>query len=45
MKGNAAPRISVIIVNYNTRELLLNCLHSLQRSTEELQIIVVDNAS
>lgn len=45
MKEDFAPIISVVIVNYNTRELLLNCLHSLQRSTEELQIIVVDNAS
>ncbi|MCY3934589.1 MAG: glycosyltransferase family 2 protein [Chloroflexi bacterium] len=45
MKGERAPRVSVVIVNYNTRELLLSCLRSLKRSTEDLQIVVVDNAS
>ena len=45
MRGERAPRVSVVIVNYNTRELLLSCLRSLKRSTEDLQIVVVDNAS
>lgn len=40
------PQLSVVIVNYNTRDLLRNCLHSLQNSQKiELEIIVVDNAS
>lgn len=40
-------RLSVVIVNYNTRELLRACLHALQAQTiaSELEIIVVDNAS
>lgn len=39
--------ISIIIVNYNTRELLRACLHSLIQQTTDLayEIIVVDNAS
>ena len=42
------PRLSVIIVNYNTRDLLRACLQSLMQQTlpaNELEIIVVDNAS
>lgn len=40
------PDLSVVIVNYNTRDLLRNCLHSLTHSRDiELEIIVVDNAS
>ena len=37
--------LSVVIVNYNTRELLRQCLHALQAQTIPLEIIVVDNAS
>ena len=38
--------LSVVIVNYNTRDLLRDCLQSLVQSKEiELEIIVVDNAS
>ena len=39
--------ISVIIVNYNTRELLKNCLKSLEEHTKDVdyEIIVVDNGS
>lgn len=39
--------ISIIIVNWNTRELLLNCIESLYKTTKQtsLEIIVVDNAS
>src|SRR5208337_478321 len=39
--------ISVIIVSYNTREILLNCLRSVYSSTGdvELEVFVVDNAS
>lgn len=39
--------VSVIIVNYNTKDLLLGCLASLQAHTRDIyyEIIVVDNAS
>ncbi len=39
--------ISIIIVNYNTKDLLLNCLASIDRHSAgySLEIIVVDNAS
>lgn len=40
------PDLSVIIVSYNTRDLLRNCLRSLRESAGlSLEIIVVDNAS
>ena len=40
------PELSVVIVNYNTRDLLRACLESLQDSENiDLEIIVVDNAS
>jgi hypothetical protein len=39
--------VSIIIVNYNTRELTLNCLSSIKKQTKniEYEIIVVDNNS
>lgn len=40
------PDLSVVIVSYNTRELLRNCLQSLRASAGlDLEVIVVDNAS
>ncbi|MGQ9657767.1 MAG: glycosyltransferase family 2 protein, partial [Fimbriimonadales bacterium] len=42
------PEVSVIIVSYNTRDLLRACIESLrcaQGDTETVEIIVVDNAS
>lgn len=39
------PRLSIVIVNYDTREDVLACLRALSCSPEDLQIIVVDNAS
>lgn len=39
------PILSVVIVNYNTRDLLRACLVSLYASTLKAEIIVVDNAS
>lgn len=43
------PVLSVIIVNWNVRELLLQCLRSVYEQgglpAERLQVIVVDNAS
>ena len=40
-------QISIIIVSFNTRELLKNCLDSIYRNTKGLQyeVIVVDNRS
>lgn len=39
--------ISVIIVNWNTRDLLLECIRSLasQKGTFQMEVIVVDNGS
>lgn len=40
-------KLSIVIVNWNTRELLLNCLGSLRRHAPTCthEVIVVDNAS
>ena len=40
-------RLSVIIVNYRTPQLVLDCLHSLQTEIDAEQevVVVVDNAS
>jgi hypothetical protein len=42
-----SPIISVIVINYNTREMTLHCLRTLEMALEGLnsEIIVVDNAS
>lgn len=42
-----ALQLSVVIVNWNTRELLRACLESIRQHTSEItyEIIVVDNAS
>lgn len=39
--------VSIIIVNYNTLQLTLNCIHSIIQKTSHIkyEIIVVDNAS
>lgn len=39
--------VSIIIINYNTADLTLQCLHSIRRYTEGIayEVIVVDNAS
>ena len=39
--------VSVIIVNYKTKDLTLQCLRSLFKNTSgvEMEVIVVDNAS
>lgn len=39
--------VSIIIVNYNTKKLTIDCIHSILNFTENLsyEIIVVDNAS
>jgi GT2 family glycosyltransferase len=43
-----APRITVIVVNWNGRELLPNCLQALRRQSmpaDRYQVLVVDNGS
>ena len=39
--------ISIIIVNYNVKEYLLNLLHSIEKAKNDLKvkIYVIDNAS
>ena len=41
------PLVSIIVINYRTRELTLECLRSVARETENLdyEILLVDNAS
>jgi GT2 family glycosyltransferase len=40
------PEVSVIIVNWNTREFLRDCLHSVIQQTQRAhEIIVIDNGS
>ncbi len=48
MANNETPELSIIILNYNVKDLLLNCLDSVFASRGKLdrwQVIVVDNAS
>lgn len=47
MKAALDPDLSVIIVNWNTRELLLNCIESFYRTVRgfTFEIFVVDNGS
>ncbi|MDP3733404.1 MAG: glycosyltransferase family 2 protein [Candidatus Daviesbacteria bacterium] len=49
MANNPNPDLSIIILNYNVRDLLLNCLESVFKSLQgtgyRVQVIVVDNAS
>ena len=47
---NKSPQLSIVIVSWNTRNLLLNCLHSVavacrQHASISAETIVVDNAS
>jgi len=39
--------ISIIIVNWNTKDLLRNCLNSIYKTVHSLifEVIVIDNAS
>lgn len=48
MPSNENPELSIIILNYNVKDLLLNCLKSIFQNKGKLdrwQVIVVDNAS
>jgi GT2 family glycosyltransferase len=42
-----APRVSVVVLSYNTRDLLLSCLRAMgaHHTRPDIEIIVVDNAS
>ena len=42
-----SPQVAVVVVSYNTRDLLISCLSSVIESTRpaEVEILVVDNAS
>ena len=44
-RGDAAAQLSIIIVSFNTRELTLACLRSVQRYEPTAEVIVIDNAS
>jgi len=45
--GAAPPRLSIVVLSWNTRELLAACLASLRAVRDELphQLVVLDNAS
>jgi GT2 family glycosyltransferase len=45
--GNRKPDVSIIIVSFNTREILRECLQSVARESVDLQIeiLIVDNHS
>src|SRR4051812_9701898 len=45
--AEAPPRLSVVVVSYNTRELTLRCLETLHAQTTAVpfEVLVVDNAS
>lgn len=46
MNSQGAPELSILIVNWNTRDLLRACLLSLQQNVNVAhEVIVVDNAS
>ena len=42
-----SPQVAVVVVSYNTRDLLISCLSSVIESTSpaDVEIVVVDNAS
>lgn len=45
MNQPESPTIGVVIVSYNTKNVLVDCLQTLQTCTLPLHIVVVDNAS
>ena len=42
---SAAPRVTAVVVTWNRKALLLECLECLRRQTAKADILVVDNAS
>ncbi len=47
MTTSTQPQLSIIIINYNTKQLTSDCIRSIKEKTKDLryEIIVVDNAS
>ena len=46
MTDRSNPLVSIIILNYNAGDLLLNCVESvLKTDYKNIEVIVVDNAS
>ena len=46
MKNNSQPLVSIIILNYNAGQLLLDCVNSIKKSNySNFEIIIVDNLS
>ena len=46
VKNNSNPLVSIIILNYNAGDLLLNCVDSVFKSTyPNFEVIIVDNLS
>src|SRR5262249_28323398 len=45
--GTAGPSVDIVIVNWNSRQLLRECVSALDRSSivESLGVIIIDNAS
>jgi N-acetylglucosaminyl-diphospho-decaprenol L-rhamnosyltransferase len=41
------PKVAVVVVSYNTKELLFECIESVFKSTksQEIELVIVDNAS
>ena len=43
---NKKSLVSIIVLNYNAGELLLNCIESIKKSSyQNIEILVVDNIS
>ncbi|MBI3260439.1 MAG: glycosyltransferase, partial [Ignavibacteriae bacterium] len=44
---NTKPLLTIIIVNYNVKDFLLQCLYSIERASTKIdvEVIVVDNRS
>jgi len=44
---STAPDVSIVVVSYNTKELTLSCIDSIQRTAGDVsyELLVVDNAS
>ncbi len=46
LENNDKPLVSIIILNYNAGELLINCVESILKSDfKNFEVIVVDNNS
>lgn len=47
LRSSTQPDVSIVILNWNTRDLLLECLRAVEANTDGLsvEVLVVDNAS